>query len=299
MPSHNNPLLSRVGIGLIVAALFFGTAILGGWWWSSLVFCSILLSNRELRKLLMVQGIRPSRTLVYSTAVCMVIFTTLDKPHFLYPILTLTLMASFFLLLLRSPRATIGDIGGTLLSVVYVVFLPIHYILLRQLNRLPGAPHWAQPGLHYLMFILMVICISDIAAYYGGLRFGRTLLYPTISPKKTREGALFGLAAGVGMGALDSLFWPEIPMGHAMVLSVILVIVGQLGDLTESMMKRDVGMKDSGELLASHGGLLDRVDSYIFSGTVCYYYFYWIVLRQGLAPEVLQMIRHLYAHFVR
>jgi phosphatidate cytidylyltransferase len=133
-------------------------------------------------------------------------------------------------------------------------------------------------------------------AYYAGKAFGRHLLYPAISPKKTREGAIAGLLAGVFMGLLLSALW-GFPWIHAVILSVLLVIVGQLGDLTESMMKRDVGMKDSGMLLASHGGFLDRADSYIFSGAVCYYYIYWVVLRQGLAPDVIQWLEHL-PHFI-
>lgn len=133
---------------------------------------------------------------------------------------------------------------------------------------------------------LAVISASDIGAYYVGRALGKHLLYPEISPKKTQEGAIGGLFCGLLLGVGCALLW-NIPMGHAVILSVLLVIVGQLGDLTESMMKRDVGMKDSGELLASHGGFLDRADSYIFSGVVSYYYIYWFVLRQGLAPEVM------------
>lgn len=241
-------------------------------------------------------GIRPSQIIIYASAVLMVLATSLDKPQFLPPILTLALTASFFRLLFRSPRAHISDIGGTLLVVFYMVYMPVHFIMLRHLGNQPHLSYWNQPGLHYLVMVLAVISASDIMAYYAGRAFGRHLLYPEISPKKTREGAVAGLLAGVGMGVGLGLLW-GLPWIHALILSVLLVIVGQLGDLTESMMKRDVGMKDSGMLLASHGGFLDRADSYIFSGAVCYYYIYWIVLRQGLAPEVIQWLEHL-PHFI-
>jgi phosphatidate cytidylyltransferase len=204
------------------------------------------------------------------------------------------MIACFFILLFRSPRASISDIGGTLLAVFYTVYLPAQYILLRHLNKQPDAPYWAQPGLHYLIFTLVVISASDIAAYYVGRTFGKHLLYPAISPKKTREGAIGGLLVGVGFGVACSLIWHVVPIVHAVILSILLVVVGQLGDLTESMIKRDVGMKDSGALLASHGGILDRIDSYIFSGIVCYYYIYWVVLQQGLAPEVIQWLKQLW-----
>lgn len=286
-----------MGIGLIIAALFFSTALLGGWWWSLLVFASVVLGEQELYVLMSNIGIRPSRTTIYASAVAMVFFCTLNKPQFLPPILTLTMIACFFRLLFRSPRASISDIGGTLLCVFYIVYLPVQYILLRLLNERPGASPWAQPGLHYLIFTLVVISASDIAAYYVGRSFGKHLLYPDISPKKTREGAIGGLLVGIGMGIGCSLIWHEIPLVHAAILGLLLVIVGQLGDLTESLMKRDVGMKDSGALLASHGGILDRIDSYIFSGIVCYYYIYWVVLQQGLAPEVIQWLKQLWPGF--
>jgi phosphatidate cytidylyltransferase len=278
--------MSRVRMGLIIAVIFFGAATLGGWLWSLIVLASIYLGNRELKNLLGNIGVLPSQLIVYTSAILMVLTASMDKPQFMSPLLTLSIIASFFRLLFRHPRAHIGDIGGTLLVVFYMVFLPVHFILLRHLNNSPGTSYWDQPGLHYLLLTLLVISASDTIAYYVGKKYGRHLLYPAISPKKTREGSIGGLFAGILMGVLCASAW-GIPMLHAVILSILLVIVGQLGDLTESMMKRDVGMKDSGELLASHGGFLDRADSYIFSGVVCYYYIYWFVLHQGLAPDVI------------
>lgn len=284
--------LSRVQMGLIIAVVFFGCAILGGWWWSALVFASIYFGQRELDALMGNIGVRPSKLIIYSTAILMVLAASLNQTQFISPILTLAVIASFFRLLFRSPRAKIGDIGGTLIVVFYMVYLPVHFIMLRHLGGGTDLPHLQQPGLQYLCLLLSVISASDVAAYYVGKTFGKHLLYPEVSPKKTREGAVGGLIGGICMGLLNTLLWP-FPVGHMIVLSIVLVIVGQLGDLTESMMKREVGLKDSGALLASHGGFLDRADSYIFSGVVCYYYIYWVVLRQGLAPEVIQWFQHL------
>ena len=261
-------------MGLIIAVIFFGAAAVGGWFWSLLVFASIYLGNQEFKTLMGNIGVKPSQIIILTSAILMVLVASLDQSKWLSPILTLAIIASFFRLLFRSPRAHIGDIGGTLLVIFYMVYMPVYYILLRQM------------GLQYLVLTLAVISASDIAAYYVGKALGKHLLYPEISPKKTREGAIGGLLGGVLLGVLTTLIWP-LPWYHAIILSALLVIVGQLGDLTESMMKRDVGLKDSGMLLASHGGFLDRADSYIFSGAVCYYYIYWIVLRQGLALDVI------------
>lgn len=276
-------------MGLLIAVVFFGCAFLGGWAWIALVAVSIYLGHRELRAMMGARGINPSVTIIYVTAALMLLAAGLQKPHFLPPILTLAVIASFFRLLFRSPRATIADIGGTLIAVAYSVYMPTYFVLLRNLNAQPDLPTWQQPGLFYLLLVLVVIAASDIAAYYVGKKLGRNLLHPEISPKKTREGALGGLLGGVALGSGLAWLW-NFPLEHAVILSILLVVVGQLGDLTESMMKRDSGLKDSGALLAGHGGFLDRADSYIFSGAVCYYYIYWIVLQQGLAPDVIQWL---------
>ncbi len=264
-------------MGVVIAVIFFGAAAVGGWFWSALVLASIYFGNQEFKTLMGAIGVKPSQIIIYAATIVMVLAASLDQSQWLSPILTISIIASFFRLLFRSPRAHIGDIGGTLIVIFYMVYMPVYYILLRHL------------GLQYLVLTLSVISASDIAAYYVGKAFGKHLLYPEISPKKTREGAIGGLLGGVLLGVINCLIWP-MPLHHVIILSVLLVIVGQLGDLTESMMKRDVGLKDSGMLLASHGGFLDRADSYIFSGAVCYYYIYWIVLRQGLALDVIRWL---------
>jgi phosphatidate cytidylyltransferase len=121
---------------------------------------------------------------------------------------------------------------------------------------------------------------SDVGAYFAGKRFGRTPLIAAISPKKTREGAIGGVLLSLCFG---SLLAPVCHMAlwQAMVLAGILAIVAQLGDLVESLMKRDAGVKETGQLLYGHGGVLDRIDSWLFVGPVAYYGIEWLVLRQG------------------
>lgn len=276
-------------MGILMAMVFFGIAAMGGWVWSLMVFASIYLGQQELKALFGNIGVKPSQIIVYSAAVLMVLVATLEEPQFLPPIFTLALIASFFRLLFRHPRATIGDIGGTLIAVFYMVYMPVHFIMLRNLGD-TALPTWQQPGLHYVLMTMAIISASDVAAYYVGKKLGKNLLYPEISPKKTREGAIGGLVGGILFGLIFAKMG-NFPLVHAAILSVLLVVVGQLGDLTESLMKRDVGIKDSGVLLASHGGFLDRADSYIFSGAVCYYYIHWIVLKQGLAQDVMNALR--------
>jgi phosphatidate cytidylyltransferase len=114
---------------------------------------------------------------------------------------------------------------------------------------------------------------GDTAAYYAGKRFGRRKLYPSVSPGKTWEGAVAGVLGTVlAMAIVRALLLPWLPWRHVVALGVLAAVVGQLGDLCESLLKRGAGVKDSGSLLPGHGGLLDRLDSLLFVAPLVYYY---------------------------
>ncbi len=244
---------------------------------------------KELSGMMDVKGIRPSKVIVLLSGLCLLLVAASGRAGEFGPIISLTVIASFVRLLFRRPLGSISDIGATLLAVFYVAYLPAHFILLRQIDAAGIANPLLQPGLGYLLFTVLVISMSDIGAYYVGKKLGKHPLYPEVSPKKTQEGALGGLICGVLTGLGVSLVI-GLPLPHVVPLSVLLVVVGQLGDLSESLLKRDAGLKDSGALLAGHGGLLDRGDSYIFSGVVSYYYIHWIVLQRGLYQDLMQFV---------
>lgn len=129
-------------------------------------------------------------------------------------------------------------------------------------------------GPQWLFLALALAFSSDTLAYFFGRGFGKHKLYEAVSPKKTIEGSVGGLLGGViamvGMGH----FWlaPELPIVHAIVLGLVGSVLGQLGDLVESMLKRTFGVKDSGQVLPGHGGMLDRVDGLLFVAPLVYYY---------------------------
>ncbi|MEZ4414194.1 MAG: phosphatidate cytidylyltransferase [Gemmatimonadota bacterium] len=130
-------------------------------------------------------------------------------------------------------------------------------------------------GAALLIFPLLVTWIGDTFAYFGGRAWGRHKLAPKVSPKKTVEGALAGLAGSAAAGGLFAGFalqrWePAVSVGAAILIAVVLGAVGQIGDLAESVLKREAGVKDSGTLLPGHGGLLDRFDAIFFTVPVAY-----------------------------
>ena len=125
-----------------------------------------------------------------------------------------------------------------------------------------------------LVMLLATVMASDTVAFFVGSAMGKRKLAPAISPGKTVEGALGGLLGGVaGALAVWAAGLPGVPAWHAAALGAVVAILGMLGDLLESLLKRWAGVKDSGRLLPGHGGMLDRLDSLLFGAPVLYYYF--------------------------
>lgn len=160
----------------------------------------------------------------------------------------------------------LGDVFGfvarTGFGILYVSFCLAHLVLLRSLSH----------GVFWVLFVSVIVFASDTGAYYVGCRFGTSKLCPAISPGKTREGAVGGLLAG-GTAGLVLAGWlaPEINPVLIGLAALLLTAVGMVGDLVESVIKRAAGVKDSGELLPGHGGLLDRGDSILLAAPSLFY----------------------------
>jgi phosphatidate cytidylyltransferase len=148
------------------------------------------------------------------------------------------------------------QVGIAVLGAAYPGLLLSALVRLRQLDR----------GEYWILLALVVTWFNDTGAYFAGRAFGRHKLYPRVSPSKTVEGAIGGLLASVaGAIAVQMLFLPRLPLWGAAVIGAGGAILGPLGDLSESMLKRAWGAKDSGHLLPGHGGLLDRIDALLFN----------------------------------
>jgi phosphatidate cytidylyltransferase len=163
----------------------------------------------------------------------------------------------------RPGTPVVETVSRQMMGLVYLPILLGHVILIRDWDR----------GIFWTCFLLAVVFAGDTGAYYVGKAIGRHKLCPRISPGKTVEGAAGGLAANLAIGAGYKQLWlPELSWALCVVLVLCMGIVGQVGDLTESILKRSVAVKDSGRLLPGHGGLLDRVDALIFASPVLYYF---------------------------
>jgi len=160
----------------------------------------------------------------------------------------------------------IASTGATILGVLYIALLGTHLVLIRV-----GLP--PELSRHVLSFFFLVLMGSDTGAYYVGRAIGKRKLAPKISPGKTWEGVGGGIASALAMGALAHFwFFRELPLKWALPLALTMCIVGILGDLVESALKRSASAKDAANILPGHGGLLDRLDSLLFNAPLIYYF---------------------------
>jgi phosphatidate cytidylyltransferase len=274
--------LAAGGFGLVVVSL-------GGWWFTVAVGVIVHLALLEFFRLAQFKGIRPATKTTLVACQVLLIATqwasggggmATDLAAAVLPVSGAALCGW---LLLQPVTGTIADIAASIFGLFYLGFLPSHWLRLRDLAdaalapRLADAPWPLSPGMALTLLACLLVVATDIGSYGIGRRFGSRPLSP-ISPGKTVEGALGGVGCAVLVGALGGVLlgwrwgsWLGAVLGGAVALFAL------VGDLTESMMKRDAGVKDSGDAIPGHGGILDRIDSYLFTPAVVFYFVVLVV----------------------
>lgn len=178
----------------------------------------------------------------------------------------LTLSAAVFI---KRAEEAIVDIAVTLLGMIYIGWFFSYFLFLRALTD-----HGA-----YIFFLMFSVWSNDIIAYFFGKFFGRHPLSKSISPKKTIEGALAGIIFCIISAMAWGYYFMNMNLWHAAILGLIIGVLAVISDLVESLIKRDAGVKDSSNLIPGHGGVLDRLDSFILAAPVVYYYAVWVILK--------------------
>lgn len=240
--------------------------------YQALILAAALLALRELFRLAEARGQRCHRVLGAALAALLI-------ASFVLP--ALDPRAPLVLGLLLIPIAALrrdgdwskafGDIAATFFIAVFVGVLFGYLMALRIIDE---APKGAETGSDLVFLLFLIVWGSDTAAYYVGSAFGRHALAPRVSPKKTIEGAVAGIAGALAAAFVArAWFIARLTVADCLVLGLGLGVVGILGDLVESMLKRGAGIKDSAALVPGHGGILDRVDSLLYAAPVLYYYY--------------------------
>ncbi|XP_030513808.2 phosphatidate cytidylyltransferase 4, chloroplastic-like isoform X1 [Rhodamnia argentea] len=282
-------LRKRIVFGLGIGISVGGVVLAGGWVFTVALASAVFAGSREYFELVRSRGIAAGMTPPprYVSRVCSVICA-------LMPILTLyfgldfSVTSAAFLvaiaLLLQRGNPRFSQLSSTIFGLFYCGYLPCFWVKLRCGLAAPalhtrlgaawpillgGQAHWTV-GLVAALTSISSIIAADTYAFLGGKAFGRTPL-TSISPKKTWEGTVVGLGGCIATSViLSKIFcWPS-SLLSAIALGFLNFFGSVFGDLTESMIKRDAGVKDSGSLIPGHGGILDRVDSYIFTGALMY-----------------------------
>ncbi len=251
------------GIPLLIAAVWFDQPLP---WFTVLVAIWGLLAVFEFYKLV---GASKALPLTYFGLIWTLLFIL--SPHFNYDFILPLLLTSAVMLpllwLLRYSQREGAFVGWawTIAGILYIGWFLSYFVALRGLDN----------GRDWVFLALFATFGSDTTAFFIGRALGKHHLAPHISPGKTWEGAIAGVLGGIIVSLLFTLPTPlHLPLDYwqAILLGLLVSVFGQLGDLVESLLKRNMGVKDSGGLIPGHGGFLDRLDSVVFAGIVIYYF---------------------------
>ena len=256
-------LISRVLVGVIGLPLVLGLVWLGGWWLTALVIVASVVAVHEF--ITVARPLRPLAPALYlGVALALVLAQTRGVVWMLGGMLATYVFAFAASALAKTRAPSTVAIGATVLGAGWIGFGLGHLVLLRHIH---------EHGRLLTFTILLTVWAADTLAYFGGRLIGRHKLAPTLSPGKTWEGFVVGSLAGVFVSfvALYDTRHTYLRVWEAVVLGLVVVLAAVTGDLFESMLKRDMQVKDTGRLLGGHGGILDRVDALLFAGPAAYY----------------------------
>ncbi len=271
---------------LIELPLLLALAYAGGWWFYALIAFITLMGMGELYSALMARKARPEAGVGYLLALLMLAVAQFARPELWSEAMIACIFAAVAAPLAAQFTATgvpgrLRDAALTTLGVLYIalpmsfVLLLCHFDIAEAVTGDSDGPFKARVGA--LLMVAAAVWLSDTAAWGIGHLWGRTKLAPRLSPRKSVEGAVAGwlmaVVTTIGVGA-----WAGLPVMHGLGLGVLLGLAAQVGDLAESVIKRDLGLRDFGTLLGPHGGMLDTFDGMLFAAPIAWLYLWFFVL---------------------
>jgi len=261
---------TRVIVSLVAIPLIVIASYLGSYYFFIFVLAIGLISYYEFSGMIK-KSIANTNLWLGLLAVCVIIanqfYQTVDFIPLLFILILLLLMIELF----RNNGSVVKNLGATFLGILYIGLFSSALIAIREIYL--DIDDLYNRGGYIIISMLATIWICDSAAFFGGTALGKHKLFPRMSPNKSWEGALFGFIFAIftmllaKLVVLDFLSWINV-----IVLGIIIGIIGQLGDLVESSIKRDAGVKDSSSIIPGHGGIFDRFDSLLFSAPAIWLY---------------------------
>jgi phosphatidate cytidylyltransferase len=258
---RNLPL--AIATGLLLAGVLIASLVLSRPAFVAFLLGIVTLALLELLTVLRARATRPARAVVLAMGALLVLGAYLEGPAALSFGLLVTILAAFGWYLVDRGRTEVTrNVAATIFAVVYVPFMAAHLSLV-----VGRADHYVGA----LMGYAALVVIYDTAAYATGATIGRRPIAPQVSPNKSWEGAIGASVACLAAGAYLLPLWDPWTLASGLVLAGATCVVAPLGDLSESMLKRDLAVKDMGSILPGHGGMLDRIDALLFMAPVLYY----------------------------
>jgi phosphatidate cytidylyltransferase len=262
----------RLATGLIVGFTALFAILAGGLWLTALILVIVFYGSKEYTEILKHKGFLPSHKIILASSLLFAALAYFNRFDLIPLAFTISAVMAFMWVLFRGRQPYIANVATTLLGFVYCGWFPLHLLFLR------GLPE----GIGYTVMLFFAVLVTDTFCYFTGCKLGKHKLSAVISPNKTIEGSIGGslmcLLFSLGIGLAIGLPWY-----HTLILGLLIAAFAQIGDLCESMIKRDAGVKDSSNVLPGHGGFLDRTDSYILTIPIVYYYLQYFVQTNILA----------------
>lgn len=257
-------LAMRVASAVVIFGLFLGSLLLGGWWFAAFVILAMVVSAGELYATARSEDSRPLALFGLLGVLFMGLGAQLTGAAAIAGWAGAFSVVTVLYLTLSPRRQPLEAASVTIEGMVWVGLLSFA-ILIAQ------GPH----PVAYILFVVFLVVANDTGAYFVGRSLGRRKLSPTISPKKTVEGLIGGFIAGLVVATILATFpaWETIGIAKALVAGALVGLVVPLGDAVESMVKRSLGVKDMGSVLPGHGGMLDRIDGFLFAVPGIYFLF--------------------------
>ena len=272
---------TRMLTGFIMGTITMGCIMLGGPFILVMLSIIIFFASKEYVKILEHKGFYPSLKIILISEAILAVITYFDRVEYVASALIVCTFASFMWVLFRGRQPYIANVATTILGFVYCGYFPLHLLLLRDIS---SAQY--HDGLGFVVMMFTAILLTDVGCYYAGSRFGKHKLAPVVSPNKTVEGSIGGALCAVLGAMLIGYFIQGVVWYVSFFAGLFCTVFAQIGDLCESLLKRDAGVKDSGNSLPGHGGFLDRTDSFIFTIPVMYYFCKYFVFSSDIADFI-------------